>query len=541
MKTYLLFVIFMLSACGGSTPGQPEPPDAGDGGGVDAGHPIRDCQTAVDCDDGVDCTADACGEDGKCVWNADHTACDNGDMCDGAEQCIVDDGCQPGAVPPPARECRQDVEPKIVLGEYHTCAIDPLGFLYCWGLGINGQLGYGELGGGANVGENPQRVPATVGPVGTPNGEDVPLRYVVDVALGVGHTCALLNTGDVQCWGSHTNGELGYGPLGDDNVGDDQNPKLAAPRPTPIDLGGKAVQIAAGVSKRTCAVLDNGKVRCWGLAIDGELGYPVSEPGGGDVDPNIIVGDNETPASVGDVDVGGNVVQISLGGQHTCALLDDGNVRCWGQGEAGALGYGSTEDYGDQETPAAAGNINMGGVRVLQIAAGGTHTCALLEGGTVRCWGRANEGQLGYGMTTFNGDQLLGNEPGETPAEIGDVNVGGTVVQITAGGQHTCALLDDGGVRCWGTAFRGVLGYSNLANIGDNETPADVGNVNIGEKAVRIVAGGFHTCALLETGNVRCWGFNDYGQLGYGNETMIGDTEAPVSAGDVLLGVSLLE
>jgi alpha-tubulin suppressor-like RCC1 family protein len=539
MKKYFLILAVMLSACGGSPPSQPDVPDAGDGGRPDAG-PIRACQTAADCDDGADCTTETCGEDGTCVYEADHAACDNGDMCDGVERCVIDADCQAGEIPEPARECRMDVEPAVVLGQYHSCAIDLLGYMYCWGSGFNGQLGYGEFGGNADIGDTSDRLPSLVGHVGTPNGESVPLRYVVSAALGISHTCALLNTGDVLCWGTHTNGQLGYGDLGENNV-DAMYPKLAAPLATPIDLGGKAVQISASNSNHTCALLDTGKVRCWGIAIDGELGYPVSEPGGGDVDPEIIIGDNESPASVGDVDVGGTVVQVSVGGHHTCVVLDDGNARCWGQGETGALGYGSTEDYGDQDAPSAAGNINMGGLRVVQISAGGTHTCALLEGGKVRCWGRGNEGQLGYATTTFNGDPLLGNEPGETPGEIADVDVGGTVVQVAAGGEHTCALLDTGKVRCWGEAERGALGYSNLNDVGNDETPATAGDVNLGATAVKIASGGFHSCALLDTGAVRCWGYNQAGQLGYGHENTIGDTEAPVSAGDVPLGVPLTE
>jgi alpha-tubulin suppressor-like RCC1 family protein len=537
MKHYILFLAVMLYACGGSTPDQPGPPDAGDGG--DGGYPIRDCLSAADCDDGVACTTETCGDDDKCVYVADHSVCDNGEMCDGPEQCVVDDGCQPGTPPAPALECRQDVEPKIVLGQYHSCAVDPLGYMYCWGSGFNGQLGYGEYGETANIGETMDRLPSLIGPLGTPNGEDAPLRYVVSAALGTNHSCALLNSGEVLCWGSHTAGQLGYGDLGDNNI-DEMYPKLAAPlEATPLDIGGKAVQIAS-LREHTCVLLDDGKVRCWGDA-GGALGYPVTEPpGGGVTDPLLIVGDDETPADVGDVEVGGTAVQVTVGGQHTCVVLDDGNARCWGKGDFGQLGYGSIDDVGDQETPSAAGNLNMGG-RVLQMAAGGSHTCALMEGGTVRCWGRGNEGQLGYGRLDFNGDQLLGNETGETPAEIGDVDVGGTVVQIVAGGLHSCALLDTGTVRCWGEADRGALGHSNKEDIGDNEAPSSVGDVALGGPAVYIAAGGFHTCAVLDTGALRCWGHNDTGQLGYGHENTIGDTETPGSAGDVPLGVSLLE
>jgi alpha-tubulin suppressor-like RCC1 family protein len=536
MKKYSWLFATMLFACGGSS-GQPDIPDAGGGGGDAA--PTVACTTDADCDDGVACTTESCGPEKTCVYEADNAACDNGDMCDGVEVCTVAVGCAAGVIPAPARDCRMDVEPQVVLGQYHTCAVDLVGYLYCWGSGFNGQLGYGEFGETANIGESADRLPSLIGPLSTPNGESVPLRYVTRVALGTDHTCALLNTGDVLCWGSHTEGQLGYGPLGENNV-DELRPKLAAPLDAPVNIGGKVVQLAA-LESFSCALLDGGTVRCWGSNTDGALGYPVTQPpGSGTVDPLLIVGDDETPADVGDVELGGTAVQISAGGHHACAVLDDGNVRCWGQGDSGQLGQGSVEDIGDQETPATFPPVSVGAAAV-QVAAGGSHTCVLLQGGTVRCWGRSNEGQLGYGTINFNGDALAGNEAGESPAELGDVDVGGTVVQIVAGGQHTCALLEGGAVRCWGAGFRGQLGHSSTDNIGDNETPSGVSAVELGAPAVKISAGGFHTCALLDTGNVRCWGYNQAGQLGYGSEDTIGDTEVPASAGDVPLGVSLSE
>ncbi len=110
----------------------------------------------------------------------------------------------------------------------------------------------------------------------------------------------------------------------------------------------------------------------------GELGYGNTND----------IGDNETPASAGDVDVGGTVVQIVAADLHTCVLLDTGKVRCWGSGFAdhGELGYGNTDDIGDDETPASAGDVDMGG-SVQHIAGGHLHSCALLTTGAVRCWG----------------------------------------------------------------------------------------------------------------------------------------------------------
>src|SRR5690606_29410710 len=125
------------------------------------------------------------------------------------------------------------------------------------------------------------------------------------------------------------------------------------------------------------------------------------------------IGDNETPASVGDVDVGGPVVDIAAGTNHTCALLDGGALRCWGRNDVGQLGYGHTRNIGDDEAPASAGDVDVGGA-VVKLALGGDHGCALLDTGAVRCWGRGYEGQLGHGVPHDRGDD-------ETAAFAGDV------------------------------------------------------------------------------------------------------------------------
>ena len=381
-------------------------------------------------------------------------------------------------------------------GADHTCALLDNGAVRCWGDGRQGQLGYGNTD---TIGRHD--TPASAGDVDVGGA-------VAQIAAGFSHTCGMLTTGAVRCWGNNFIGQLGYGNT--DTIGDNETSASAGD----LDVGGAVAQIAAGFS-HTCGMLTTGAVRCWGTGGTGQLGYGNTNN----------IGDDETPASAGDVDVGGTVAQINAGGSHTCALLDIGAVRCWGGGSVGQLGYGNTRIIGDDETPASAGNVNVGGP-VAQIAAGYAHTCALLVSGAVRCWGDGERGRLGYGNITSIGDD-------ETPASAGDVDVGGTVTQITAGFEHTCALLDTGAVRCWGTGHNGRLGYGNINHIGDNETPASAGDVDVGGTVTRIAAGGFHTCALLDTGAVRCWGNNISGQLGYGNTNNVGDNETPASAGDV--------
>lgn len=336
-----------------------------------------------------------------------------------------------------------------------------------------------------------------------------------DVFAGAAHTCILTTSGAVRCWGNGIQGNLGYANL--NAIGDDETPASAGD----VVLGGAATQLSAG-GFVSCARLSTGGLRCWGEGLYGQNGYAIGIPLDDDA------GDNETPASLGDVVVGGPVRSVSAGAIHVCALLDAGAVRCWGENSGGQLGYLHANNIGDNETPASAGDVNLGGTAT-QLSVGQYFTCALMSTGNVRCWGIGGQGQLGYANTNTIGDN-------ETPASVGDVNVGGLVQQIAAGRNHTCALLTTGAVRCWGAGPAGQLGYGNTTVIGDNETPATAGDVNVGGIVTQIAAGYDHTCALLTTGAVRCWGLNSAGQLGYGNTINIGDNETPASAGDVAVG-----
>ncbi|HEY6561982.1 MAG TPA: hypothetical protein VI072_32165 [Polyangiaceae bacterium] len=288
-------------------------------------------------------------------------------------------------------------------------------------------------------------------------------------------------------------------------------------------LGCDPPKTAAG-GRQSCTLLGTGDVRCWGYGQYGVLGYGNTTN----------IGDNETPASARTVAVGGTVTQLVPGYYHTCALLEGGRVRCWGRGEFGMLGYGNTRNIGDDETPASAGDVNVGGT-VKQLAAGYYHTCALLNSGFVRCWGQGQFGQHGYGHVRNIGDD-------ETPASAGNVSLGGRAIQIEAGGFHTCAILESGAVRCWGAGHSGQLGYAvpGLVAVGDTELPSAMLPVNVGGEVDQISLGEMHTCALLTSGKLRCWGYGEYGQLGYGNRNTIGDNEAPATAGDIRVGENVV-
>jgi len=423
----------------------------------------------------------------------------------------------PGATAEQASQPSSIAAGRLDAGNFHSCALLlSSSALRCWGFSGDGQLGYGNTNA---IGDD--ETPAAVGPVILGDGH-------VASAVGTGgyHTCAVRDDARVLCWGSGLDGQLGYGNTR--NIGDDETPGSVGP----VDLGDghTAKAISAGDS-HTCAVRDDDKVICWGFAGYYATGYYYRGPYNN-------IGDNETPGSVGPVDLGaGHTAKaISAGGRHTCAILDDNSVRCWGNGAEGQVGYPNPNTI---LTPATEGPVDLGQdgsgrkFTAVAISAGGAHTCAILDTGTVRCWGYGADGQLGYANTASIGDN-------ETPGTAGPVDLGPerTAVAISAGRSHTCAVLDDSSVRCWGLGAGGRLGYGNTRNVGDNETPASAGPVNLGpgRTAVAISAGDSHTCARLDDGGVRCWGNAGNGRLGYCSPQSIGDNETPDAAGPVDIG-----
>lgn len=355
------------------------------------------------------------------------------------------------------------------------------------------------------------------------------------LSTGYYHSCAVIPASSVRCWGYGGDGQLGYG--NGLSIGDDDVPSSAGP----VDLGaGHTAKAVSAGGVHTCALRDDNAVLCWGYSGDGRLGYPARND----------IGLVDVPGTVGPVDLGpGRTAKaISAGGAHSCAILDDDTVRCWGFGFDGRLGYNDTESIGNDEQPSTAGPIDFGADdRVKAITTGGAHSCAILFDDTVRCWGFGNNGRLGYGNTDYvgrgcviNGTQCIETPDAPSPASVGPVSLGDgrTAKAISAGEAHTCAILDNDTLRCWGSGSSGRLGYGSSTSIGDNELPSTAGPVNLGmgRTARAIDAGGSHTCAVLDDGNVRCWGFGAFGQLGYGNQDAVGNVLTPGDVAPVVLG-----
>jgi len=281
------------------------------------------------------------------------------------------------------------------------------------------------------------------------------------------------------------------------------------------------------------------------------------------------------------------VTSLSLGTQHTCALYNGGYVRCWGDNTLGQLGLGNTNFQGNTK-PYLIGPITfVGSSGVTALAAGNNFTCALLSDGSVQCWGTNDSGQIGQGnattafipspavvslgqsatsVTTSRNQGLacailadgsvrcwgsnaagslgLGNNTSfpsmsMTPNQFGPVSLGGTATAVTSA-SGACALLTGGTIRCWGANNFGELGQGSTTAFSNTMVPSAYGAVPLpsGKTALSISMGSGFACTRLSDGTAQCWGHNNVGQLGIGNANNIGDNESP-TAGAVVLGTTL--
>jgi len=454
---------------------------------------------------------------------------DNGPAVDaGVDAGVADAGVDTGVVDAGVDTGVVDAGISGVLlgaGTHHTCARLSDGTLKCWGWNSHGQLGLGDTqprGDGPNeMGVNLPAVDLGPGPT------------AVELTAGYEHTCARLSDGAVKCWGYNFYGELG---LGDTQPRGDGPNEMGVNLPA-VDLGlvvGRSVvQLAAGLY-HTCARLSDGMVKCWGRNDYGQLGL-------GDVQSR-GEGQNQMGASLPLVNLGlgRTAVELAAGLHHTCARLDDGTVKCWGRNDQGQLGLGDTQLRGDGPNEMGE-NLPVAGLgpgrTAVQLTVGQDHACARLDDGTVKCWGLNDQGQLGLGDVQARGDGP--NEMGVNLPVV-DLGPGRTVVQIAAGVRHTCARLDDGTVKCWGRNNAGQLGLGDTQIRGDgpNEMGVNLPALDLGPEGIALTPGGEHTCARLDDGRVKCWGWNLYGQLGLGDNNW-GRGDEPNEMGANLLLVQL--
>jgi alpha-tubulin suppressor-like RCC1 family protein len=351
---------------------------------------------------------------------------------------------------------------KIAAGRYHTCGVKSNGEVWCWGLNSVGQLGAASQSFSSNV---PLKVSGT--------------QTFVSVSVGDFHTCALASDAGVYCWGNNNTDVLGTTTT--ESCG-----TITCSR-SPIRSAGTTtfLGVAAGAA-HTCALDSNSAALCWGYNVLGEIGSttyatstssPVTVPGG------------KTYTS------------IVAGYRFSCGLDTAQALYCWGYGDDGELGtlavssciYGSAS-YLCSATPIAAGTSE----KFTQIAAGTAFGCGLASTSNVLCWGYGRDGEIGNGALQNAG----------TPIAI---KLAGPWSSVATGSFHACALRASGAAYCWG--------LNNYAQLGDgskvyaNPEPQAVTG---GKSFTQIVAGANHTCGLLADGSVWCWGSDGAGQLGRG-------------------------
>ena len=316
----------------------------------------------------------------------------------------------------------------------------------------------------------------------------------LSVVTGEYNTCAIKDNGDVYCWGRNGNGQIGNGQISPINIACGQAGHQCKDVPTLTRVKGANGYDAAGLAfgdRHACALLDDGAVVCWGRNNAGQLGTSG--------------GDKDTPQSI-NLGTGRTATSIHAGGNYNCAILDDASVKCWGQNDEGQLGRGFTSS--SENTPATINSLGSGRTAVALATAFST-VCALLDDGSVKCWGDDSDGQLGNG-----GSDTDISSPPSSAINLGS---GRTAKAITGGEAHFCAVLDDDSIVCWGDGSNGKLGTASAT---DQRTPTSTtGSFASGRYAVAIDAGYQHTCAILDNGDLTCWGSDADGQLGNGATT----------------------
>jgi len=447
------------------------------------------CSSATTCEPYTSQSSASCGTGGRAC-----AACTGGQKCDTSSgQCICPSGqtlcggtcvneqtdpanCGACGVACPiscnSGSCLKAVSIATSGVSATTCAVLSDGTVRCWGLNSFGQVGNGL----ATLGSPSEGVP-------TPRAV-LNLSNVTMASEGFVHGCGLVSGGTVACWGDNGSGELGNGGS-------------CTTTPCPSAAGAvtgltNALAISANgnglFGHFTCALVSGGLVYCWGSGGEGQLGNSSTAT---------FLNPTPTQAHISQVSA---IATYSLG---ACALVSGGTVSCWGSADPTVVSPGP--NAAQQATPTQVPGLTG----ATAISAGAGTACALLAGGSVECWGANADGEVGNGVsstTTASPTPVVGLE-------------GLTVRAVSVGGAHTCALISDGTVRCWGLNYSGQVGNGtvSLAPSTDILTPAKVVGLN---NVVQIATGSSFTCALLSNGAVECWGDNQFDQLGTGSTSL---------------------
>lgn len=342
----------------------------------------------------------------------------------------------------------------IQAGDYSTCALMSNGSLQCWGLGVlNGPPDEGWEINHAYVTQ-----PVTVSVFGSD---------IASFSIGL-PVCAIGKGGSVKCAGN-------FGSLGDGSIGESTTPTNVVSLNSGVlslDIGWDSRISSLYFASHACA-LDGYAVKCWGQNMFGQIGDGTTTS-------------HATPVTI----IASGAKDVYAGGQQTCAVLQTGEAQCWGRDLINTSVF--------YTLPITVSGLNG---NVAKLAVGNFHVCALYTSGAVNCWGNGGWGQLGIGMEGLGATSTVPITPTGLESEV---------IDISSGYYHSCAILSDHTVRCWGDGANGTLGTGSYAR-------STVPTITLGvTNAIKIDSSVFHTCALLQTGGVKCWGANGSGEIGDG-------------------------
>jgi alpha-tubulin suppressor-like RCC1 family protein len=380
-------------------------------------------------------------------------------------------------------------EPMLNSGAVGSCAVMADGSAHCWGRNYYGQLD--------NNSTTDSLVPVPVtGITGL-----IPATTAISVGTGdeLLHSCAVMADGTAKCWGLNNWGQLG----------DNSTTNSSVPIPVAGITGLTPATTALSVSTKdfhSCAVMADGTAKCWGRGASGQLG---DGSGTNSLIPVPVWGiDGLTPAT--------RAISVSTGNFHSCAVMADGTAKCWGSNIQGELGFNST--YTPVPLPVSDIDGLTPASTVVTLSTGYYHSCAVMADGTAKCWGDGVTGKLGNGTTTSSPVPV-------SVSGITGLTLAATAVSVSVGHSHSCALMADGTAKCWGLNIYGRLGNDFTYQSAVPVTVSGITALTASTTAVSVTAGFQHTCAVMADGTAKCWGNNGNGQLGDGTSD---DSPVPV-------------
>ncbi|MFZ3009609.1 MAG: prepilin-type N-terminal cleavage/methylation domain-containing protein [Candidatus Microsaccharimonas sp.] len=420
----------------------------------------------------------------------------------------------------------------LVGGSSRNCAISRGNTAYCWGTNTYGQLG--------NNSTTNSAIPAAVLTTGVLSG-----KTIKSLTLGYQHTCAIASDDKVYCWGRNN-----YGQLGNSTTTDSSVPVVVS---TTGVLSGKTIKSLVAGFAHTCALATDSKVYCWGYGFFGQLGnsstanssVPVAVSTSGVLsgktvkslendsdsgDTNCVIASDDRPycwgintfgilgnssttnssipvaVSTAGVLSGKTIKSLDVDDETACAIASDDNLYCWGRGENGKLGNGTTTNSSVPVAVSTAGVLSGKTIKSVSVTYG--HMCAIASDHNLYCWGLNNYGQLGNNSTTSS----------SLPVAVSTAGVlsGKTINQVVNSDYITCALASDAKVYCWGNNEYGQVGNNSYTNALAPTAVLTDGALN-GKTIKSLVYGSGFACALDSDSYAYCWGDTSSGALGNGS------------------------